>query len=329
MDRDHTELTLRVSRSQANTALGTLVRSALDVPWSVAKKLCMRGKVRVDGVPVTDPGERLRVGAEVVIDPHGRGTEHTAGPVSGTGSEAALVLDRARLVHIDPHLVVIDKPAGINTVPFEQGERGALVDRLAVALHRWKLAPANAPLFVVHRLDRETTGLLVFGRTWVAKRHLASLFRAHDIERVYVALVHGKLSGTHRRESVLLDDRGDGLRGSARGSTPQHVGQRAVTHVTSLAELPNEGGATLVECRLDTGRQHQIRIHLAEMGHPVIGDRVYTRHYKGVVLPAPRVMLHARTLGFTHPAHPDEAPLRFESPIPEDFKAVACRLGWA
>jgi 23S rRNA pseudouridine1911/1915/1917 synthase len=101
-----------------------------------------------------------------------------------------------------------------------------------------------------------------------------------------------------------------------------------VTHVRPLVELPGEGGATLVECQLETGRQHQIRIHLAEAGHPVVGEKVYVRGLGVPSLAAPRTMLHARALGFTHPARPEEEPVRFEAAWPEDFATVARRLGW-
>ena len=316
--------TFSVDRTRDDTALSALVREALAVPWTQAKRLCQRGKVRVDGELVTDPGHRVREGSIVAVVPS---APVVAAPAPGSGGAAPTHLDRARLVHIDPHVVVFDKPPGINSVPYEEGERGALTDRLVVALHKWNLAPANGPLFVVHRLDRETSGLLVFGRTWVAQRHLAHLFRKHMAERAYVALVHGTFTGERTFESMFVEDRGDGLRGSGKGKAA-NSGRRAVTHVKSLAVLPHEGGATLVECKLETGRQHQIRIHLSEAGHPIIGERVYIRGYDAPLIDAPRVMLHARTLGFTHPTRPDDEPVRFESKTPDDFVAVARRLGW-
>lgn len=312
------EHTFEVSTAQHAQALSSLVRSALDVPWAVAKKLCQRGKVLVNGAPITDPGHRVAAGSEVTVRPEAPSAARADGPT--------LHLTRERLLYADAHLVVVDKPAGISTVPFDAGERDTLVDRLSVALHRWGLAPAHAPLFVVHRLDKETSGALVFGRTWVAKRHLADLFRRHDVDRVYLALVHGYIEREATIETVLLEDRGDGLRGSARGRTGAQ-GKRAVTHIKPVAQLPREGGATLLEVRLETGRQHQIRIHLSERGHPLVGERVYIRGFQGTQIPAPRAMLHARTLGFTHPAHPEAPPVRFEAPLPEDFLATAKRLG--
>lgn len=310
--------TFEVSKEQHAHALSSLVREALKVPWAEAKRLCQRGKVRVNGEAVTDPGHRVPAGSEVSV--------HPAGPGAARADSPVLHLTRERVLHIDPHLVVVDKPPGISTVPFDETERDTLVDRLGVALHRWSLAPSHAPLFVVHRLDKETSGALVFGRTWLAKRHLADLFRRHAVDRVYLALAHGYIEREATIESMLLEDRGDGLRGSARGRAGAQ-GRKAVTHIKPVAQLPLEGGATLLEVRLETGRQHQIRIHLSERGHPIVGERVYIRRFPGPVIPAARVMLHARTLGFTHPAHPDDAPLRFESPLPEDFLQVARRLG--
>ena len=300
----------------AGPTLSAHLRRWKEVPWSVAKEWCARGKVTVDGTVELDPGSRPRVGAVILLT--------LASP--NRNAPDALSLDRSRLVHCDAHVVVVNKPPGVNSVPFEEGERGSLVDRLAAMLPRWKLAPPRAPLFVVHRLDRETSGLLVFGRTWVAKRHLGMLFRKHDVERVYVAIVQGRMTLPRTIESMLVEDRGDGLRGSARGKLPSGQGQRAVTHVRPLAVLQ---GATIVECRLETGRQHQIRIHLSEMGHPVLGDRVYARG-RDDMPKAPRVMLHARTLGFSRPGREEEEPemLRFEAAVPDDMMEVLRSLGF-
>ena len=116
-------------------------------------------------------------------------------------------------------------------------------------------------------------GALVFGRTWIAKRHLADLFRRHAVDRVYLALVHGYIDREATIESMLIEDRGDGLRGSARGKAGAQ-GRKAVTHIKPVAQLTREGGATLLEVRLETGRQHQIRIHLSERGHPIVGESI-------------------------------------------------------
>jgi 23S rRNA pseudouridine1911/1915/1917 synthase len=271
-----------------------------------------RGKWSVDGAIATEPSLRMRAGQALAQHERARRADR-----------ASSELEDSRLIYVDEHLVVVDKPAGVSTVPFEEGERGTLVDRVQRALHRRGEAPSNAPLFIVHRIDKDTSGLLVFGRTWLAKRHLASLFRAHTIERRYVALVNGHPSFTERTvESMLVEDRGDGIRGSARSPAPG-VGKRAVTQIQVLARL--EGPSALVRCSLETGRTHQIRIHLAELGHPLVGERVYGRAAARRV-EHPRALLHALELGFTHPAEPARI-MRFRRAPPEDFIAALREAG--
>ncbi|HEX7558918.1 MAG TPA: pseudouridine synthase, partial [Usitatibacter sp.] len=150
---------------------------------------------------------------------------------------------------------------------------------------------------------------------------LATQFHEHTIDRVYRAIAHGIVPEI-RIETHLLLDRGDGLRGShghyrrARGA-PSSDAKVAITHVKPIEALK---GATLVECRLETGRQHQIRIHLYELGNPLVGERVYIRDYAGARIEAERTMLHARTLGFVHPRTAEH--VSFEREPPEDFQAM-------
>jgi 23S rRNA pseudouridine1911/1915/1917 synthase len=166
---------------------------------------------------------------------------------------------------------------------------------------------------------------MVFTRTAHAKRVLAERFREHDMDRTYRAIVHGQVAAT-RVETMLREDRGDGLRGSyghfrrAKGAPPADA-KRAVTHFAPVAALK---GATCVECTLETGRQHQIRIHLSELGHPVVGERVYIRDYEGPRIAAPRTMLHARSLGFAHPR--SGRSVVFEREPPEDFRTLLAAL---
>ncbi len=170
---------------------------------------------------------------------------------------------------------------------------------------------------MVQRLDKETSGLVVFARTVPAKRALKNQFRAHSVHRRYDALVHGSAENATFR-SRLVKDRGDGVSGSTDNPT---LGREAVTHVRVLARL---AGATHVECRLETGRTHQIRIHLSEAGHPLLGERVYVRGHAGELIAAPRLMLHARELGFVHPTNGRD--LDFVDPLPEDMRAMIERL---
>jgi 23S rRNA pseudouridine1911/1915/1917 synthase len=166
---------------------------------------------------------------------------------------------------------------------------------------------------------------MVFARTALAQRLLAAQFRAHDVDRVYQGIAHGIVAAT-RVETNLVLDRGDGLRGShgvfrrPRGDPPSDA-KRAVTIITPIAQLK---GATLVECRLETGRQHQIRIHMSELGHPLVGERVYIRDYEGVKIESARPMLHAQALGFVHPRTVKR--VLFEREAPADFQAMLERL---
>jgi 23S rRNA pseudouridine1911/1915/1917 synthase len=311
-----------VAAEEGARPLDGLLREKLAISWGDARALVKRGKVFVDGVRASDGRSPVRAGATVEVRPEAPRVDANA-------------LSRERIVHVDPHVVVVRKPAGISTIPYEQGERGTLEELTRLWLVRHARHPKTASLGVVHRIDKETSGLVVFARTFAAKKVLAQAFRVHAIERRYVALVHGVLPlerGRRTIESHLVEDRGDGLRGTARDPrVGERIGQHAVTHVAPLEVLTREGpggdGATAIACALETGRTHQIRIHLSESGHPLIGDRVYTRDRLASgarLIPAPRLMLHAAVLGFEHPI--THAPLRFVDEIPEDLASVAAGL---
>jgi 23S rRNA pseudouridine1911/1915/1917 synthase len=228
--------------------------------------------------------------------------------------------------YADEQVVVVDKPAGLTTMRHkeEAAEFGARAQRylpptLADLLPG--LLPPGGRVRAVHRLDRDTSGLVVFARTPGAERSLGRQFRRHTTERAYLAVVRGK-ARPGRIESWLVRDRGDGRRGS---SGQPGEGQHAVTHVRVVEEL---GEYTLVECRLETGRTHQVRIHLGEAGTPLCGERVYDRPPHGRPLPddsgAPRTALHAAVLGFTHPA--TGARMEWTSPLPKDMEELVRRL---
>jgi 23S rRNA pseudouridine1911/1915/1917 synthase len=315
--REHT-----VAPEQAGLTLAALVRElALGTSWSRARELCRGGRVMVDGEAATDPARRLAAGERVEL--------RLGGPAPRREP-----LPRQAIVHVDSDLVVVEKPAGLLTVPFARADRDTLLALTRVALRRREAArgDANPTLRAVQRLDKETSGLVVFARSVAAQRRLQEQFGSHAVERRYLAIAHGEVqAATH--DTLLVPDRGDGLRGSwgvfrpARGAppTPPPSARRAVTHVAVVERLR---GATLVSCALTTGRQHQIRIHLAEAGHPLVGETVYVRDDlrdgRGPFLPAPRPMLHAAVLGFAHPR--SGRPLRFEAPPPADFAAVLARL---
>jgi len=281
--------------------------------WNKARDLCRSGRVRVNGEVVLDPGARLAVGDRITFD-------RTA-PKLRKGA-----LPAEAIVYVDADVVVVNKPAGVLSVPFEPGDKDTLIDLTRATLRRSQRG-FDPELGIVHRIDVDTTGLLLFTRNLAAKRLLQQQFRAHSVHRRYLALVHGIVIG-RTFDSVLLRDRGDGLRGSfghfraPRGNPPEDA-QRAVTHVRLLERLASarpRSPASLVECMLETGRQHQIRIHLSEAGHPLIGERVYIRDYQGPRIEAARPMLHAAELGFIHPR--TGRALAFEIDPPSDFTTL-------
>jgi 23S rRNA pseudouridine1911/1915/1917 synthase len=233
--------------------------------------------------------------------------------------------------YADKHLVVVDKPAGVTTMrhPTEAAEFGPRGQRflpptladLLPGLLAQRRPGERSKVRAVHRLDKDTSGLVVFARTVEAERHLGQQFRFHTIERVYRAIVRSRAKAG-RIESWLVRDRGDGRRGSS--ATPGQ-GQRAVTHVHILEEL---GDFTLVECRLETGRTHQVRIHLGEAGTPLCGERIYDRPLHGKPFPdgsgMMRVALHAALLGFEHPTTGER--MRWNSNLPKDMTDLIKRL---
>jgi 23S rRNA pseudouridine1911/1915/1917 synthase len=221
--------------------------------------------------------------------------------------------------------VVVDKPAALTTMR-HAGEAAEFGRRA------WRFLPTTlADLLpgllgggrvrAVHRLDKETSGLVVFARTVAAERHLGGQFRRHTVERRYLALVRGAAQ-SRRIESWLVRDRGDGRRGSG---TKLGEGQHAVTHVRVVEKL---GEYTLVECRLETGRTHQVRIHLGEAGTPLCGDHLYDRPLHGKPLPdasgAQRVALHATSLGFEHPVTGKR--MMWKAPLAPDMEALLHHL---
>ena len=283
--------------------VAAFVRLRTGEAWSRVKRQVESGKVFVDGAVVTAVDHRLARGQVVELRP--------AAP------RPRDPMREATIVYEDAHVVVIDKPAGVSSVPYEEREGGTAMDLVRAAWRRMGRPATTVPLHVVHRIDRATSGLLMFATTKRAELGLAAQLRAHTMERTYLAVAHGAVT-SRRIESRLVADRGDGLRGSAR-----HPGQgkRAVTHVTAVEVLRR---ATLCEVRLETGKTHQIRIHLAEAGHPLVGETVYVRDYRGTPIASPRLLLHAATLGFEHPITGER--LALAARLPEDYEAVVARL---
>lgn len=302
----------------AGKPLDAIIRSLENVSWGKARTMIETGKVTVDGSLVTTNERRVRAGVEIVINVRAPRRQATR-------------LDEERIVYVDAHVVVVDKPSGVSTVAYDAAEErtGTLDERVRMYLSKLAASEggnrAERPtLGVVHRIDKDTSGLVVFTRTWLAKQSLAQQFRFHTVHRVYHAIIHGEITAKTLR-SHLIENRGDGLRGSIermKGRKPKlESGQLAVTHLELEERLQR---ATMIRCQLETGRTHQIRIHLSEAGHPLVGERVYVREFHSERIAAPRLMLHAGELGFVHPK--TEQVVRFESPLPPDFEETLARL---
>jgi 23S rRNA pseudouridine1911/1915/1917 synthase len=187
-----------------------------------------------------------------------------------------------------------------------------------------KKLPRELQIFPVHRLDRDTSGLMLFARNSLAEQRLISMFRRHTIQRLYTAFCAGEIS-PQTIESMLIRDRGDGVRGSLPqgAEVPEDQPQPlpATTHILK-SETIAQGKFSKIRCRLETGRTHQIRIHLAEAGHPICGDSIYHKRPDGShiedISGAPRQALHSHQLEFSHPISGEQ--LRFVMPLPKDLR---------
>jgi 23S rRNA pseudouridine1911/1915/1917 synthase len=280
--------------------LGHALPSLSRVRWQA---LIRQGLARVDG-EARKPNHRLAGGERVTwLEPE---------PVPSAIEAEAVALD---VLHEDEDLLVLNKPAGMMVHPAPGIRTGTLVNAL---LHHCRdlsgIGGVQRP-GIVHRLDRDTTGVMVVAKTQSALRKLKEQFHEREVRKQYVALVWGEpepLCG--RIETLVGRHPHDRKRMSARVLS----GRRAVTHYATVERL---GPATLVRLRIETGRTHQIRVHMAHIGHPVVGDAVYGRARKDPLPLAPaRQMLHAERLAFAHPRTGEE--LEFEAPWPDDFRAL-------
>jgi len=262
----------------------------------VAERLLETGTVLVDGRPL-DKSRRLSGGEELEFDP--------PEPEVTTLEPEQMDL---RIAYEDEHLMVVDKPAGLVVHPASGHATGTLVQGLLE--HDIAGGDAARP-GIVHRLDRDTSGLMVVARSEEAHARLQKLIRSRALERHYTALVVGRpRSRTGRIEAPIGRDRRDPLRHSLDTDKPRE----AVTHFEVRELLPRH---TLLDVRLETGRTHQIRVHLAAVDLPVAGDAVYGRPRE---LDLERQFLHADRLAFPHPF--TEERVDVESPLPPDLEAA-------
>jgi 23S rRNA pseudouridine1911/1915/1917 synthase len=289
-----------------------------------AKRLIQGGHVAIGGRTIVEPKRPVKPGEAIVVD---------VPPAEKAEPEGEAI--PLAIVYEDDVLIVIDKPAGLVVHPAAGNHTGTLVNAL--------IAHCGATLSgiggvarpgIVHRLDKDTTGLMVVAKTDRAHRGLAAQFADHGrtgpLERGYLALVWG---APGRPQGTVDAPLGRSTRNREKIEIRRTGGREAITHYRveekyGPAERPL---AALVECQLETGRTHQIRVHLASLGHPVVGDRAYGSGFatKTALLPEParalaaafpRQALHAFLLGFEHPVTGEE--MRFEAPLPADMEEL-------
>jgi len=269
------------------------------------------GGVRLGGRPVTTRSRRVAEGDELEV------------AVPAPAEPAAPAADPAvgvTVVHADDHVAVVDKPAGLVVHPGAGGEGATLVHGLLArfpGIVSIGAGEAHRP-GIVHRLDKGTSGLLAVALTAGAYHSLVAQLKARAVERRYLALVRGRVEAP----SGLVDAP---LAPAAADPTRMAVsarGREARTRYQVLERFEDPAPLTLLECRLETGRTHQIRVHLAAIGHPVVGDARYGGGAGD--LHAPRPFLHAHRLAFDHPAGGER--LTFSSALPPDLQALIGRL---
>jgi 23S rRNA pseudouridine1911/1915/1917 synthase len=294
-------LTLIVPESLDESRLDKALATILEISRAAARVLVDQG-VTVNGEPARS-SDRVGAGATLVTPP--------------PATEAGLIAEEVpfEVAYEDPSFLVVDKPAGITVHPGSGRSQGTLAAGL---LHRYPELEGVGQAGrwgLVHRLDKETSGTMIVARTTPAFDALTSALARHEIERIYLAVAHGRFAApTGTIDAPIGPDPG---RPTRRALSP--TGKPAVTHYEVLEEL---GEASLLEVRLETGRTHQIRVHLAAIEHPVLGDRTYSP--QPAVRRAPRVMLHARFVEFDHPVTRER--LAVEAPVPQDMEEVIAGL---
>jgi 23S rRNA pseudouridine1911/1915/1917 synthase len=267
-----------------------------------ARDVIEKGQVTLDGQVVLEPGLDVAELAAILWDANRKARKKTRSAIP--------------LLFEDEKLLIVDKPAGLLAVPTSpeaHDEDTALARVMAYVAH---LRPRRPYVGLVHRLDRDTSGALMFALDPETRKELISLVSTHRVERQYLALVRGEPKEEKGRVDLALHEEYEG--GRRRVARPGEPARPAVTHWQVRERFP---GAALLEVRLETGRQHQIRVHLSHAGHAVLGDRRYAPAAAEMPgLRVPRQMLHAERLGFDHPWTEDK--VTAVSPIPADFETV-------
>ncbi|SMB29147.1 23S rRNA pseudouridine synthase [Sterolibacterium denitrificans] len=268
------------------------------------------GHVRIDGRVVTDAKHKVW-GGECIELEDGLGADPR-------GLPAVAESIPLRIVHEDEEILVVDKPAGLVVHPGSGNWQGTLLNAL---LHHAPALAAIPRAGIVHRLDKETSGLLVVAKTLEAQTDLVRQLQARSVRRHYLALVHGVVAAERTGGTVDAPIGRHPTQRTRMAVVPlERHGKEARTHYLVRERF---AAATLLECRLETGRTHQIRVHMMELGHPLVGDPVYLRGKRSgqpLFSAFPRQALHAWRLALRHPR--TQLEMSWEAPLPEDFAAL-------
>jgi len=292
----------------AGERIDRVVAMIADVSRSAASRLVDGEAVRIGDRVVTSGSQRVTAGAVITID-----LVESVGPTVGPDPSVVFHVE-----YEDDHMLVIDKPAGLVVHP-GAGHLGATLVNGILARYP-EIATVGEPHRpgIVHRLDRGTSGLLVVARSTEAYTELVRQMAGHEPERIYAALVWGVFDAP---SGVIDAPVGRSSRQPTRMAVVQS-GRPAITHYSVEESFVDPHPTTLLTCRLETGRTHQIRVHLSAIGHPVVGDRDYGGGRPGI--DPGRPFLHARMLTLVHPASGDT--MRFESDLPDDLVGTLADL---
>lgn len=311
--------TLEISGDEKLTIVAELRQKLPDNPsWSAVKKL-LRGRfVAIGGVVCVDEARRVGAGEVITV------SDQPLPPIP-TDQDVSIA-------HVDPDVVIVEKPSGMVTLrrkpdlqwSWARKNRQPTLDECVPRLigthaankkKSERIAVHLPRMFPVHRIDRDSSGLLVFARNKESQTNIIHQFAQHDAVREYLAIIPGTIED-QTVTSQFIRDRGDGLRGSTDHTS---IGEQAVTHFRTIRKLGSKGQFSELQCKLETGRTNQIRIHLAELGHPICGDIKYRGPFDVPPIPdnsrVNRLALHAAELKFVHPK--TNKPMAFKTTWPK------------